>query len=92
MIKRLVLAYFYIGSFLGLGTCLSYVMMPWKLAYDGCYGLIGFLTASVWGLAFGFIGYLSKLVMWPYGLYVTYTYDLGYMKWVFPGVFAGCAQ
>ncbi len=90
MLKGFIKIYFGIGSVLGLLNGLSYIFMPWKLAFDGCYGLVGFVTAQVWGVVLSFIGFVTKLFLWPYGLYNTYVYDLGYLKWIFTGFFAGC--
>ncbi len=91
IIKKVLSLYLIIGASLGLGTGLSYVLMPWKLAFDGCYGLWGFLIAKFWGVLYGILGYVIKMVAWPYGLYVTYVNDLSYMRWIFPGFYAGCA-
>ena len=86
----IIKAYFGVVAVLGLASGLSYVLMPWKLAWDGCYGFFGFFAAKVVGVGMGILAYLLKLFAWPYGAYVTATNGLDRSRWIAPGFYAQC--
>ena len=91
VLKSFAKIYLVLGAVLGLLTGISYVTMPFKLAFQGCYGLVDFFVAQITGVIFGVAFYIAQLFAWPYFTYKAITENYGWLHWLFPGWSSYCS-